>query len=379
MDNAATSWPKPPGVIEAMAAFLERAGGNPGRSGHRLSVAAARVVYEAREAVAELFNVPDPLRVIFTHNATHALNLAIRGLLKRGDRVVATSVEHNSVMRPLRALEKKGVEVAVAPCGRDASLNPAAMKKAVTPGTKLVVVNHASNVTGTLLPVAEVATIAHEAGALILVDAAQTAGCVPLDAQKAGVDLLAFTGHKALLGPNGTGGLVIGADVDVGEIEPLVAGGTGSSSESEEQPEALPDKFEAGTVNAVGLAGLHAGIRFVTERGVEAIRARGVALTRRLTEGLADIRGVKLYGPMDPERRTAAASITVEGLHVSDVGLRLDDGFNILARVGLHCAPAAHRTMGTFPEGTVRLAPGVFTTAPDVEKAVAAMKEIASA
>ncbi len=362
-----------------MAAYLERAGGNPGRSGHRLSVAAARVVYEAREAVAELFNVPDPLRVIFTPNATYALNLAMRGYLRPGDRVVTTSVEHNSVMRPLRALEKKGVEVAVVPCARDASLKPAAMEKAVTPATKLVVVNHASNVTGTLLPVAEVATIAHEAGALILVDAAQTAGCVPIDVQEAGIDLLAFTGHKALLGPNGTGGLVVGADVDASEIEPLIAGGTGSSSESEEQPETLPDKFEAGTVNAVGLAGLHAGIRFVTERGVEAIRARGVALTRQLAEGLAGIPGVKLYGPADPEKRTAVASITVEGLRVSDVGLRLDDDFNILARVGLHCAPAAHRTIGTFPEGTVRLAPGVFTTAADVEKAVAAIKEIASA
>lgn len=379
LDHAATSWPKPPEVARAMADFLERAGGNPGRSGHRLSVAAGRAVYDAREAVAELFNAPDPLRVIFTQNATHALNVAIRGLLRPGDRAVTTGVEHNSVMRPLRALEEQGVELVVAPCRADGSLDPAEMEKAVTPGTKLVVATHASNVVGTLLPVAAIAKIAHDAGALLLVDAAQTAGCVPIDVREMGIDLLAFTGHKALQGPTGTGGLVVGDGVDAAEMEPLTRGGTGSRSERETQPEELPDKYESGTVNAVGIAGLHAGIRFVTERGVDAVREHEVALTRRLMEGLGDVAGVTLYGPADATARTATISVTVAGLRVSDVGLGLDEEFGILTRVGLHCAPAAHRTIGTFPEGTVRLAAGPFTTDDDVAQTVAAVKEVARA
>lgn len=379
LDHAATSWPKPLEVIKAMADFLERAGGNPGRSGHRLSVAAGRVVYDAREAVAEFFNAPDPLRVIFTQNATHALNAAMRGLLRPGDRAVTTSIEHNSVMRPLRALEEKGVEVVVAPCRGDGSLDPAEMEKAVTPDTKLVVVNHASNVAGTILPVAEVAEIAHRAGALLLVDAAQTAGSLPIDFREMGIDLLAFTGHKGLLGPTGTGGLVLGERVEAEAIEPIMAGGTGSRSESEEQPENLPDKLESGTANAVGLAGLNAAIRFLNERGVEAVRAHGVELTRELVDGLSDIPGVTIHGPREAEKRTATVSIAVDGLRVSDVGLRLDDDFDVLTRVGLHCAPACHRTLGTFPEGTVRLAAGLFTTAEDVANTIAAVKEIASA
>jgi cysteine desulfurase family protein len=377
LDHAATSWPKPPEVAQAMADFLERAGGNPGRSGHRLSVAAGRAVYEAREAVAELFNAPDPLRIIFTQNATHALNIAIRGLLRPGDRVVTTGMEHNSVMRPLRALEEQGVELAVVPCRADGSLDPAEMKKAVAPGAKLVVVTHASNVVGTLLPVAAVAKIAHDAGALLLVDAAQTAGCFPIDVQEMGIDLLAFTGHKALQGPTGTGGLVVGDAVDPAEMEPLMRGGTGSRSEREEQPEDLPDKYESGTCNAVGIAGLHAGIRFVTERGVDAVREHELTLTRKLMEGLSEVAGVTLYGPADAAARTATMSIRVAGLRVSDVGFSLDEEFGVLSRVGLHCAPAAHRTLGTFPEGTVRLAAGVFTTEDDIAQTVAAVKEVA--
>ena len=362
-----------------MADFLERAGGNPGRSGHRLSVAAGRVVYDAREALASFFNAPDPLRIIFTHNATHAINLALRGLLRPGDRVVTTSVEHNSVMRPLRDLERRGVEIAVVRCAPDGSLAPADLAAAVKPGTRLVVLNHASNVVGTISPVAEVARIAHAAGALLLVDAAQTAGCLPIDTRALGIDLLAFTGHKGLQGPGGTGGLVVGDGVDVSSVEPVMTGGTGSNSESEEQPSALPDKFEAGTANAVGLAGLLAAVRFLTERGVEAIREHELELTRSLVDGLSDVPGVAVYGPREAERRTATVSITVNGLRVSDVGLRLDEEYGVLTRVGLHCAPACHKTIGTFPEGTVRLAAGVFTTPDDVARTIAAVKEVARA
>jgi len=377
LDNAATSWPKPPEVIRAMADFLERCGGNPGRSGHRLSIEAGRAVYEARDAVAELFHVADPLRVIFTLNATHALNIAMCGLLRPGDRVITTGIEHNSVMRPLRALEREGVQLTVVPCRPDTTLDTAELARAAAPGTRLVVATHASNVTGALLPLLQISRIAHAAGALLLVDAAQTAGCVPLDVPALGVDLLAFSGHKSLLGPAGTGGLILGPDVDTGALQPLVRGGTGSRSEVQEQPEDLPDKFESGTPNGPGLAGLGAGVRYVLQRGVERIRGEEVAVTESLVHGLARIHGVTVHGPGDARERVGVVSFTVADMSVSEIGLRLDDEFGILSRVGLHCAPSAHRTLGTFPEGTVRFAPGLFTTRADIEAALRAVERIA--
>ncbi|MEW5720060.1 MAG: aminotransferase class V-fold PLP-dependent enzyme [Chloroflexota bacterium] len=376
LDNAATSFPKPDAVIRAMSNFLERAGGNPGRSGHRLSIEAGRIVYDAREAIAELFHARDPLRVIFTLNATHALNLALRGILRPGDRVVTTGIEHNAVMRPLRALERADVRVIVVPCARDGSLDLDAMYRAVEPGTRLVVVNHASNVVGTILPIAEIARIAHAAGALILVDAAQTAGVLPIDIAAMKIDLLAFTGHKGLYGPPGTGGLVLGENVDAATLEPLWRGGTGSRSEFEEQPDDLPDKFESGTPNGVGIAGLGAGVRFVLERDVDAIRAHEVALTQMLVEGLRAISGVVVHGTGDAELQTATVSFTVAHRRVSEIGLRLDEEFGVLCRVGLHCAPAAHRTIDTFPQGTVRLASSVFTTEEDIRVALDAVRRI---
>jgi cysteine desulfurase/selenocysteine lyase len=376
LDYAATSWPKPPEVISAMTSFLERAGGNAGRSGHRLSVAAGRVVYDCREAVAVLFNVSDPLRVAFTMNATHALNIGLHGLLRRGDHVVTTGIEHNAVMRPLRAFERKGVRVSVVPCGRDGSLRPDDFAAAITPGTRLAVVNHASNVTGTILPVAEFARAAHAAGAYVMVDAAQTAGVVPIAMEAMGIDLLAFSGHKGLLGPPGTGGLVIGPGIDSSLIEPLMRGGTGSRSEHEEQPEDLPDKLECGTANGVGIAGLGAGVRLLLRRGVATVREQEVALTRILVDGLGNIPGVTTYGPVDPNDRIAVVSFTARHQRVSETGLRLDEEHGILCRVGLHCAPAAHRTIGTFPDGTVRLAPGMFTKHSEVLTALKAVERV---
>jgi len=376
LDHAATSWPKPSEVIRAMADFLERAGGNPGRSGHRLSIAAGRIVYDAREAIAELFNAPDPLRVIFTLNATHAINIALRGLLHPGDRVVTSSIEHNAVMRPLRALESQGINLTIVPCARDGSLDPMDMQRALHTRTRLVVITHASNVTGTLLPVAKIAEMAHRAGALVLVDTAQTAGSVPNDMGAMGIDLLAFTGHKGLQGPPGTGGLVLGDQVDAAMIEPLLRGGTGSNSESEQQPEFLPDKFESGTSNGAGIAGLGAGVRFVLERGVAAIRTHEVELTRMLIEGLQSIPVVTVCGPHDAANQTAVVSFTVVGRRVSEIGLRLDEEYGVLCRVGLHCAPAAHRTIGTFPEGTVRFALGILTTADDIRAAIKAVEQV---
>jgi cysteine desulfurase family protein len=376
LDYAATSWPKPPAVIAAMADFLEHAGGNPGRSGHRLSIAAGRVINEARESVAACFGAPDPLRVVFTPNVTYALNIALLALLRPGDRVVTTGIEHNSVMRPLRALEKAGVELVVAPCGPDGSLDEAALQRALAPGARLVVANHASNVIGTILPAERLATAAHAVGALFMLDAAQTAGVLPIDLSTLDVDLFAFTGHKGLHGPPGTGGLILGERVDVDELQPVFAGGTGSRSEREEQPEIMPDKFEAGTPNGVGLAGLGAGVRHIMALGVAAIREQELGLTRLLCEGLATIPGVRVYGPADRERRTATVSIIVEGRSVSEIGYLLDEEHDILTRVGLHCSPATHRTIGTAPDGTVRLALGLATTREDILITIEALRDI---
>jgi cysteine desulfurase family protein len=375
LDNAATTWPKPPEVLKAIAYVLEQAGGNPGRSGHRLSIAAARVIYDAREDIAQLFN-SEPERVIFTENVTYALNLSIYGILKPGDHVVTSSMEHNSVMRPLRDLEKKGVKLTVVQSKGDGTVNPVEFAKAITTATRLVVLIHASNVTGVIMPVAEVAKIAHRAGAMILVDAAQSAGVLPIDIQAMDIDLLGFTGHKGPLGPTGTGALIIGKNVDTKQIDPLVRGGTGSQSEKQEQPEFLPDKFESGTSNAVGIAGLGAGIRAVKEKGVQSIWEHEKNLVQVLREGLSVIKGVKLCCPAMPFESVGIVSFTVQGKTVSEIGQRLDEEYDIMTRVGLHCAPAAHQTIGTFPQGTVRLAPGIFTTMDEIKQALKAIEKV---
>jgi cysteine desulfurase/selenocysteine lyase len=376
-DNAATSWPKPPGVAEAMVHFLTDVGANPGRAAHRRAVASGRIVYNAREVVTELFNAPDPLRVVFGHNVTEALNLALYGYLRPGDHVITSSMEHNSVMRPLRALEKQGVDLTVVRCSPEGFLDPNDAEAAVRPNTVMIVLNHASNVVGTLLPIAEVGRIARQYGLLLLVDAAQTGGAYPIDVQADDIDLLAFTGHKSLYGPMGTGGLIVGERVDVGRLKPLKRGGTGSRSEHEEQPDFLPDMCESGTPNAVGLAGLATGVRWVLDRGVETIHAHEVALTRRLIVGLKGIPGVTVYGSLDAECQTAAVSFNVAGMTSSEVGLRLDDEHDVMCRVGLHCAPAAHKTIGTFPDGTVRFGLAALNTAEEVDSALDAVSQLA--
>jgi cysteine desulfurase/selenocysteine lyase len=384
-DNAATSWPKPPGVVEAMVHFMKEVGANPGRSGHRLSVEAGRIVYETREALAELFNIEDPLRIVFGYNVTEGLNLALRGYLRPGDHVITSSMEHNSVMRPLRALEREGVELTVLPCSPQGFLDPADVEAAIQTNTVMVVLNHGSNVVGSLLPVAEAGRICRQHDLLLLVDAAQTAGAYPIDVEADHIDLLGFTGHKALCGPMGTGGLYIGPRVDLKRLEPLKRGGTGSRSELEEQPGFLPDMCESGTANTVGLAGLGAGVRFVLEQGVEKIRRHEEELTAQLIKGLKAIpstgsgqrSGVILYGGHDATRQTATVSFTITGLEPSEVGLQLDEEYGIMSRVGLHCAPSAHKTIGTFPTGTVRFALSYFNTEEEVEAAVRAVREMA--
>jgi cysteine desulfurase family protein len=360
-----------------MVHFTKYIGANPGRAGHCRAMEAGHTVYDAREAVADLFNVPNPLRVVFGHNVTEALNLALRGLLRPGDHAITSSMEHNSMMRPLRALERQGVELTVVQCSKEGFLDPSDVEAAVRADTAMIALNHASNVVGTLLPVAEVGEIARQHDLLLLVDAAQTAGAYPIDVQADRVDLLGFTGHKSLGGPMGTGGLVVGERVDEGRMNPLKRGGTGSRSEREEQPDFLPDMYESGTPNAVGLAGLAAGVRWVLDRGVESIRAHEVLLAQRLIDGLQDVPGVMVYGGLDAAKQTATVSFNVEGRQPSEIGLLLDEEFGIMCRVGLHCAPAAHRTIGTFPVGTVRFGMGAFNTHDEVEAAVNAVAELA--
>ncbi len=377
-DNAATSWPKPPAMIEAMVRFNESIGANPGRSGHSLSIEAARVVYEARERAAALIGSPDPLSIAFTKNATEAINCVLLGLLKPGDHVVTSGMEHNSVMRPLRFLEGQGVELSVVPCSPAGELDPGDAMRAMKSNTKVIVITHASNVTGVLFPLNALAGIAHERGALFVVDASQTAGSIPLDVIRTDIDILCFTGHKSLLGPQGTGGFYIRKGLEQ-RVPPLMRGGTGSASEFEEQPDFLPDRFESGTPNTIGLAGLAAGMRFVLDVGVDRIREKEMRLTRLCLDGIAGIPGVVLYGPQDAGRRTAVVSFNIPGVSPSELAFRLDEQFAVLSRPGLHCAPVAHRTLGTFPEGTIRFSFSHATTEDEIRAGLEAVAHINAA
>jgi cysteine desulfurase family protein len=374
-DNAATSWPKPAAMMEAMIAFNEAVGANPGRSGHRLSVDASRVVYEARELVAQAIGAPDPLSIAFTKNATEALNTVLFGLLTPGDHVVTSSMEHNSVMRPLRFLEQQGVELSVIPCSPTGTIDPDDVRHRFRDNTKVVVVTHASNVTGTIFPIDVLAEIAHKQGMLLVVDASQTAGGVPIDVLRSGVDILCFTGHKSLMGPQGTGGFYLRSGLER-RLSPLTRGGTGSASEFEEQPDFLPDRFESGTPNSIGLAGLAAGIRFILDTGIARIHEKEQALTRRFLEGAEKIPGVTVYEPHQGQPRTSVVSFTIDGLTPSDVSFELDEQFAILSRPGLHCAPAAHRTIGTFPQGTVRFSFGFFNTEDEIDASLDALRQL---
>jgi cysteine desulfurase family protein len=300
----------------------------------------------------------------------------LKGLLKPGDHVITSSMEHNSVMRPLRDLEKKGIALSVVMCSKEGMLDSREVEGKIQSNTKMVVLNHASNVTGTLLPVEEVGSIARKHNLLFLVDAAQTAGACPIDIEKDHVDLLAFTGHKSLYGPQGTGGLVIGERINEKEMAPLKQGGTGSRSEFEEQPDFLPDCFESGTPNGVGLAGLLAGVQFVLGKGAEKIRENEMVLVERLITGLKKIPQVKLYGPELQEDQIATLSFNVAQLPPSETASRLEKEFGILCRPGLHCAPAAHHTIGTFPEGTVRFGMSAFNTEAEIEAALRAISKI---
>lgn len=397
MDNAATSYPKPTRVTEAMIHFMTEVGVDPGRSRHNRSLAANRIVDGTREKLAQLFNIPDPKRIVFTLNATESLNTVIYGVLNQRDHVIVTQMEHNSVLRPIRHLEGAGIiTVSVAPCDKMGVLDISVLKPMIQQNTALIALNHASNVCGTIQ---DVVAVREAAGNVpLLLDAAQTAGAVPIDVQAMGVDFLAFTGHKALYGPQGTGGLYVREGL---MIRPLKRGGTGSVSEQDQQPDFFPDVLESGTRNNVGIAGLGAGVEFILQTGVETIRRHEMNLLESLVEGLIDVPGITLYGPLKPQIQVPILSVTFdqalpdnlhqsfggcgnraipatfESIHPQQAGTILSQEFEILVRVGLHCAPLAHRALGSFPDGTVRFSMGYFNTQEDVRIAVEAVKKIA--
>jgi cysteine desulfurase family protein len=375
-DNAATSWPKPEPVYGAAENCLRRNSGNPGRTGHTRTLEADWLIYRTREQLARLFNAADPSRIVFTLNATDALNMAIKGIVEPGDHVIFTAMEHNSVLRPLAGLRRAGlISTTMVPCSREGCPDLDFMERAFQPRTRLVIFTHASNVCGTILPLAEITQLAHRRGACILVDAAQSAGAVPIDVAAASIDMLAFTGHKGLLGPPGTGGLYVRQGLT---LKPWREGGTGSRSEQDLHPEIMPELLEAGTMNSPGLAGLAAGVQFIEATGIARIREHETALRAYLALRLAAIPGITMYGPADSTRCVAVLSFTMAGVDCGELGYILESGYGILCRTGLHCAPLAHQALGTFPAGTVRLSPGFFTRESDADYLAGALAEIAT-
>lgn len=374
LDNAATSFPKPESVYQAVDRAQRHLGANPGRGGHRMSLDASRLVFETRETLAGFFGIEDSSRIAFTSNATSALNQALFGLLQPGDRVVTSSMEHNSVTRPLRALQERGVQVVKVAADSFGRVDPAALRLACEDPTRMVVLSHCSNVTGTLQPLEQIGPWCRKQGILLLVDAAQSAGIFPLQVEALKIDLLAVPGHKGLLGPLGTGMLYVREGL---QLLPLMYGGTGGNSSSDLLIEEMPDRLECGTLNATGLAGLKAGVDYLQSRGLAQLRALEVALMEQLIEGLRQIPGVSLYGPLDPAHHGAVLSFNLQGVDPAELGYRLDHDFDILVRVGLHCAPDAHRTIGTYPRGTVRVSPGHFNTAADIAHLLSAVATLA--
>ncbi len=375
LDNGSTSFPKAPGVGRAMADFIEKVGVNIGRGGYEEAYSAAEVVLDTREKLCRLFRFDKPENVIFTSGITASMNILLKGFLRPGDVVLTTSMEHNAVMRPLRQLEEKGVQVELIPCKSDGMLDLEALPGLLDRNPRAVVMTHASNVCGTVMPVKEVAALCRARGVRVMVDCAQSAGLIPVDMTDWGVDAVAFAGHKGLLGPQGIGGFLI-TDELAAQVDPLLSGGTGSISHLETVPAFLPDRFEPGTANLPGIFGLHAALCWLEEQGIDKLFAHEMACTARLIEGFSALEGVRVAGRTQLTDRTAVVSIDFLHRDNADAAYLLEDKYGIMTRCGLHCAPTAHKTLGTFPQGTVRFAPGHATTMAEVEAAIAAVAEI---
>lgn len=375
MDNGATSFPKAPGVGEAMRQYIEDIGVNVGRGAYAEAYDAQRVVLDTREKLAHLFGAASPSDVIFTKNVTESLNLLLKGLLSPGDHIITSSVEHNAVMRPLTSLEKKGVEVTRVLVDQQGNLDLQDFFKCIKTNTKAVIMTHASNVSGTVLDLAPVGSFCRSNGIWMLVDAAQTAGLIPVSLETLKADAICFTGHKGLLGPQGIGGIAFRrALADV--VDPLIEGGTGSASESEVQPMMMPDKFEAGTPNLPGIYGLHRALEYLEEIGIETIHQHEIMLVERFWDALHAAPGIRWVGRQDVQWRTGVVSLDFEHSDNAEVAAELEQTYAISTRVGMHCAPAAHKALGTFPKGTVRFSFSGFTTEKEVDTAVNAILEI---
>ncbi|MBF0496764.1 MAG: aminotransferase class V-fold PLP-dependent enzyme [Deltaproteobacteria bacterium] len=374
-DNAATSFPKAPGVAEAVYEYLKEVGASPGRGAYQSAHAAGRIISDARKLIAQLIGAQEPDQIVLTPNATVAINLALKGLLKAGDHVITSSMEHNSVIRPLRRLETEGVELTIIPCDGQGMLDPDEVVKAIKKNTALVAITHVSNVTGTIMPVPEVASRCAAEGVRLFVDAAQSAGILPVHVADWKVSMLAASGHKGLLGPQGTGFLYVDHGI---KIRPLVEGGTGTFSELEIQPGELPQGLESGTPNMPGVYGLKEGVSFVLDTGVEAIEHRERELGRLIRQGLVEMPGVSVYGPVNELHRTGVVPFNLKDVNPAEVGYVLDSVYGVAVRTGLQCAPLAHRTIGTFPAGTVRISPGWFHTQADVVVLLNAIGDIAA-
>ena len=372
LDNAATSFPKPVAVNSEVLRCMETYAANPGRSSHDMAVEASCKIMDTRQELSEFFNIPNMLNIIFTCNATEALNIGIKGILKSGDHVISTVIEHNSVLRPLNYLTKRGITFTLIGVDENGYLNINNLKKKIRRNTKAIIVNHTSNVLGTVQDIRAIGEIAKQSGVIFMVDASQSAGVIPIDVARDNIDLLAFPGHKGLYGPQGTGGLYIGERL---QLDSFKQGGTGSESFSMKQPDFLPDRFESGTLNTPGIAGLCAGIRFIRKVGIENIRKHEIMLVEYLVKELIKLSYVKIYGGTDYKNRGAVVSLNIDNIDASEVGDFLNKK-GIAVRTGFHCAPLIHHIIGTNRTGTVRISPGYFNNLDDIEKLIKALKDI---
>lgn len=375
-DHAASSWPKPPEVLEAMQQCMLHYAANPGRGSHQMAVKASRTLFETRKSLAKLFAVKNPNDISFAQNTTMALNQAIKGFVKDGDHVICTSVEHNSVRRPLEYLKRtKHITVTYVPTNEKGELHIDDVAAAFTDKTSLLVCSHSSNLLGSILPVDQIGQLCRDNHAAFLVDAAQSAGTLPIDVERMGIHMLAFPGHKGLLGPQGTGGLYIHPELD---LEPLIHGGTGSQSEAIDQPAVRPDRYESGTQNTPGIAGLNEGVKFVLKETVEKIHKKEWNMTQYIMSSLMEIDGVKVLGPDLGQNKTGIIPFTVHEVDSSEIAFILDHSFQIAVRSGFHCSPLAHESAGTLERGAVRASVGYFTTEEEADRLIQAVKEIAT-
>ena len=375
LDNASTSFPKAPTVATAMSDYITNRGININRGSYALAYDVEDIIYTTRQRLNTLFNGHDPSHVIFTQNVTMSLNMVIKGLLKSGDHVLVSSMEHNAVMRPLTQLLDKGITFDIIPCDKMGSIQLESMDSLIRPNTVALIINHASNVCGTIQPLESIGSICKTHNLQFIVDAAQTAGVIPIDVKACHIDALCFTGHKGLLGPQGIGGIILTKEM-AQTLTPLIAGGTGSFSHLETLPTHMPDAFESGTLNLPGIIGLNEGLAYIESQGMENIHNHELVLTQSFLEGLQSIDGINIVGKQNIQDRTAVVSITIDGMDPASIAYELESNYHIMTRVGLHCAPRAHQTLETYPEGTVRFSFGYANTHKDVETALSALHRI---